>query len=92
MVGELLLIREEGVGHCNHRSEPWGLEQGEMRCSCGSLLARLVAGGVELKCRRCKRTMVLPIEADERSGFATQDKALGDGRVALLSLGASIKT
>jgi len=32
-----------------------------MRCSCGNLLARLVVGGVELKCRRCKRTVVLPL-------------------------------
>lgn len=35
-------------------------EQGEAhRCTCGSLLARLVPGGVELKCRRCKRIAVL---------------------------------
>jgi hypothetical protein len=33
----------------------------ECRCSCGSLLARLVEGGVELKCRRCKRTVVVPL-------------------------------
>ena len=31
----------------------------ELRCDCGSLLARRVEGGVELKCRRCKRTVVL---------------------------------
>jgi hypothetical protein len=35
-------------------------EAGEAhRCTCGSLLARLVPGGVELKCRRCKRIAVL---------------------------------
>jgi hypothetical protein len=28
----------------------------DCRCVCGSLLARLVDGGVELFCRRCKRT------------------------------------
>ena len=33
----------------------------DLRCDCGSLLARRVAGGVELKCRRCKRTVVLPL-------------------------------
>jgi len=33
----------------------------DVRCDCGSLLARRVAGGVELKCRRCKRTVVLPL-------------------------------
>jgi hypothetical protein len=38
-------LREDGAAH---------------RCSCGSLLARLVAGGVELKCRRCKRIVLLP--------------------------------
>jgi hypothetical protein len=30
------------------------------RCSCGSQLARLVPGGVEIKCRRCKRTQLIP--------------------------------
>ncbi len=33
----------------------------ELRCGCGSLLARRVAEGVELKCRRCKRTLVLSL-------------------------------
>jgi len=31
-----------------------------LRCSCGSLLARVVEDGVELKCRRCKRQVVVP--------------------------------
>jgi len=34
----------------------------EVRCDCGSLLARWTADGVELKCRRCKRHVILPIE------------------------------
>ena len=34
----------------------------ELRCGCGNLLARLVTGGVELKCRRCKRTVVVRLE------------------------------
>lgn len=33
-----------------------------LRCPCGSLLARLVEGGVELKCRRCKRLVVVPLQ------------------------------
>ncbi|WP_244237381.1 hypothetical protein [Corallococcus llansteffanensis] len=42
---------------------------------CGSLLARLVPGGVELKCRRCHRTQVVPLEGsapsrDARGGTA----------------------
>jgi len=36
---------------------------GECRCACGSLLARLVDGAVELKCRRCKRILLLPLGA-----------------------------
>jgi hypothetical protein len=34
----------------------------DLRCDCGSLLARRVPAGVELKCRRCKRTVVVPLE------------------------------
>ncbi|MGH9362312.1 MAG: hypothetical protein ACRD2T_10380 [Thermoanaerobaculia bacterium] len=33
----------------------------ELRCHCGSLMARLTPAGVELKCRRCKRVVVVPI-------------------------------
>ena len=39
----------------------------DCRCPCGSLLARLVPGGVEVKCRRCKRTVVVPLAAPLRS-------------------------
>jgi hypothetical protein len=35
---------------------------GALRCTCGSMLARYVPGGVELKCRRCKRTLIVPVE------------------------------
>jgi hypothetical protein len=41
---------------------PCGVPGRELRCDCGSLLARRVEGGVELKCRRCKRTVVLPLD------------------------------
>jgi len=41
------------------------VSEGEaLRCHCGSLLARLVPGGVELKCRRCKRTVVIALERE----------------------------
>jgi hypothetical protein len=33
-----------------------------LRCCCGSLLARLVSDGIELKCRRCKRQVIVPFE------------------------------
>lgn len=40
-----------------------GAEARDARCDCGNLLARLTARGVEVKCRRCKRIVVIPIEA-----------------------------
>jgi phage FluMu protein Com len=36
----------------------------ELRCECGCLLARLVANGLELKCRRCRRIIVIPLTVD----------------------------
>jgi hypothetical protein len=39
-----------------------GSKEGDVRCLCGSLLARLVPGGVELKCRRCRRTHLVALE------------------------------
>jgi hypothetical protein len=33
----------------------------DARCCCGSLLARIVPGGLELKCRRCRRLMLVPV-------------------------------
>jgi len=37
-------------------------DAGDVRCGCGSLLARVVAGCVELKCRRCKKTWTIPLD------------------------------
>jgi len=53
-------MREPGQGE----QEPAGTatKDGDvLRCHCGSLLARLVRQGVEIKCRRCKRRVVLPL-------------------------------
>ena len=38
-------------------------DAGELRCGCGSLLARLVEDHLELKCRRCKRAWMIPVTA-----------------------------
>ncbi len=47
----------------NHGNDPEpGKKDGSLRCCCGSLLARLVAEGVELKCRRCKRRIIVPLQ------------------------------
>lgn len=37
----------------------------DSRCECGNLLARLTPRGVEVKCRRCKRVVLLPITSDD---------------------------
>ena len=48
---------------CREGAECVGRSEAEaLRCACGSLLARYVAGKIELKCRRCKRTVLLPIQ------------------------------
>jgi hypothetical protein len=46
----------------NEAARTGAADEGDCRCLCGSLLARLVSGGVELKCRRCKRTLLVPFE------------------------------
>jgi hypothetical protein len=37
----------------------------DLRCECGRLMARLTKAGVELKCQRCKRIVVLPPPPDD---------------------------
>lgn len=39
----------------------------EIRCDCGSLLARWTDAGLEIKCRRCKRQVVVQIEGPGRA-------------------------
>lgn len=43
-------------------------DDSDVRCHCGALLARLVEGGVEIKCRRCKRVVVVPLSKDDGEG------------------------
>lgn len=40
----------------------------DVRCGCGSLLARLVEGVVELKCRRCKQVWRLAVQGEAWTG------------------------
>jgi phage FluMu protein Com len=37
----------------------------ETRCECGQLIAKVRAQGLELKCKRCKRIVVIPFSAIE---------------------------
>lgn len=36
------------------------IESEEARCHCGHLVAKLRKAGVELKCKRCKRILLIP--------------------------------
>ena len=40
----------------------------DCRCDCGSLLARVVIGGIELKCRSCKRLLLVPVKPGVEPG------------------------
>jgi hypothetical protein len=42
----------------NHHPSPSHTEE-ELRCLCGSLMARFREEGLELKCKRCKRLQVI---------------------------------
>jgi len=46
-------------------SAPTARPEDDCRCRCGSLVARIVADGVEIKCRRCKRDLLVPWSARE---------------------------
>ena len=51
-------------------ANPCRHEERDQRCLCGNLLARLVEGGVEIKCRRCQRIVVLRLEPEPAPGEA----------------------
>lgn len=34
----------------------------DLRCECGRLIARRLATGIELKCGRCKRVALIPLD------------------------------
>lgn len=53
---------------------------GDLRCGCGSLLARVVAGAVELKCRRCKRIWTVPLEPIPPSPESRSENPEAQGR------------
>jgi len=41
-------------------ARPTSLNRADARCECGQLMAKLRTDGVELKCKRCKRIVVIP--------------------------------
>jgi hypothetical protein len=38
---------------------------GETRCECGQLMAKVRDHGLELKCKRCKRVVLIPFSVIE---------------------------
>ena len=42
----------------------------ETRCECGQLIAKVRGEGLELKCKRCKRIVVIPFSSIEGWGPA----------------------
>lgn len=60
------LPQHASAARCDHCGAGVARPDGQvLRCACGSLLARYAAGGIELKCRRCKRTVVVSLDALE---------------------------
>jgi hypothetical protein len=51
--------RQSTAAECSHGD-------GDIRCDCGSLIARWTDGAVEIKCRRCKRRLVVQVSAAGR--------------------------
>jgi hypothetical protein len=46
-------------------------DSGETRCECGQLIAKVRGQGLELKCKRCKRIVVIPFSSIEGWGSVT---------------------
>jgi phage FluMu protein Com len=43
----------------------------ETRCECGQLIAKVCGQGLELKCKRCKRFVVIPFSSIKGWSTAT---------------------
>jgi phage FluMu protein Com len=56
------------MGPLPRKKEESPEDKHDLRCFCGRLLARLVAGGVEIRCSRCKRSCVIALSEE---GFPT---------------------
>jgi phage FluMu protein Com len=44
--------------------------EGELRCECGHLLAKLTTEGIEMKCRKCKHVHVLKMSPAALTGVS----------------------
>ncbi len=50
------------------QSTPTADQDSETRCECGQLIAKVRGQGLELKCKRCKRIVVIPFTSIEGWG------------------------
>lgn len=41
------------------------MDRSESRCECGQLIAKIRSRGLELKCKRCKRIVLIPFTTIE---------------------------
>jgi len=65
LVGDGIAVRlPEVPGRGAAAVGPEARDPAELRCGCGSLMARMVGGELELKCRRCKRAWRIPVAVD----------------------------
>ena len=60
-----------------HAYQPSPVEQ--CRCACGSLLAKKVEDGIEVKCRRCKRIVLIRYADIENWDKLTTEMKKGGG-------------
>jgi phage FluMu protein Com len=51
-------------------------EVAETRCECGQLIAKVRGKALELKCKRCKRIVIIPFNAIEGWTGSSSQKAL----------------
>jgi Mu-like prophage protein Com. len=50
---------------------PSDCQNNETRCECGQLIAKVHRQGLEVKCKRCKRIVVIPFSSIEGWGTVT---------------------
>ena len=68
MAAAIRAIHRRAAGNTDDRMSVRALgigEPSEARCECGQLVAKLRRNGVELKCKRCKRIVVIPYARTE---------------------------
>ena len=51
-----------------NNSVPSSCQDSETRCECGQLIAKVRGQGLELKCKRCKRIVIIPFTSIEGWG------------------------